>query len=137
MKAEHWQVMRLGHSLLRIFVRQNRRASCVQRRVVVGVIEVPVRINHVFQRRTAQSIQRLFELWPRRRKESIHHELAVRSGQYHHVSARSAEQREIVKELLRLDGNSANLCAHARRVAAVWRLRGGAENRRWKKLRQE
>ena len=66
MQAHHRQIVRLGHSLLRIFMRQHRCPRRVQRRVVVRMVEMPVRINHRFHGRAPQPFQRLLQLRPRR-----------------------------------------------------------------------
>ncbi len=136
--------MRLGHSLFRVFVGQDGGASGVQRRIVVGMVEVPVRIDYEFHRSIAQAVERRFQLGPSGRKESIYHELAVRSVQHHHVSAGTAEQSEIVGKLLRLNRRGSHLRAKVRhtidcgsgRLLPVDR-RGGAHERPGKQLRQE
>jgi hypothetical protein len=81
------QIVRLRHALFCVFVRNDRGASGSKRRVVVGVVEVPVRVNNVCYWRVAQVIEGLFESGPRRRNESIHDEFAVGAVEDYHAPA--------------------------------------------------
>ncbi len=84
---------------------QNGCARGVKSGIVVGVIEVPVSVDDEFQRGIAEAIESLFEFPRGGRSECVHYEFAVGSIQDNDVSAGTREQREIVSELLRLNGN--------------------------------
>ena len=78
------QIMRLGHALLSVFVRKDRGSGGVKRRVVVGMVEVPVGVDDAFHRRVAQAIESLFEPGPGGRNESVHDEFAVWAVEDYH-----------------------------------------------------
>ncbi len=111
MQPENGQIMRLGHTLLGIVVRENGGAGSVQWCVVVGVVEMPVRIDDEFQRPVADAVQRFFKLGPSRRNGRVDHELTVSTIEDGHVSAGTGEKCEVVGELLRLDGIGGHLGA--------------------------
>src|SRR5882762_7755067 len=106
--------MWLGHALFSVFVGKDGGARGVKRGVVVGMVEVPVGINDEFQRGVADSVERLLELRPSRRQESVNNELSVGSVEHHDVAARAGEQGEIARQLLRLDGSGPPLRAQTR-----------------------
>ena len=54
--------MRLGHALFSVFVREDRGSCGVKMRIVVGMVEVPVGVDDVFQRCAAKVIESLFSL---------------------------------------------------------------------------
>src|SRR5216684_5810843 len=99
------QIMRLGHILLRVVVGKDRGSCGVKRRVVVGMVEVPVRVDDVFQRGIAKAIESCFELGPGGRNESVHDEFTVGTVEDYHASAGAGEHSDIVSKLLRLDGS--------------------------------
>src|SRR5271170_7403946 len=135
------QIMRPGHILLRVFVGKDRGSCGVKMRVVIGMVEVPVGVDDVFQRGIAKTFESLFEPGPGRRNESVHDEFAVWSVEYCHGSAGTVEHSDIVSKLLRFHGNGVELGAHTReqlgrRRRWVWVARcGGAEQRRGKEVR--
>src|SRR4029077_1165266 len=88
-------------SLLSVFMGKYRGPGGVKRRVVVGVVEVPVGVHDVFHRRVAKVVESLFEPGPGRRNERVHDEFAVGSVEDYHASAGAGEHRDIVSELLR------------------------------------
>ena len=49
------QIMRLGHALLSVFVGKDRGSCGVKRRVVIGMVEVPMGVDDVFQRSVAKA----------------------------------------------------------------------------------
>src|SRR5438270_794515 len=106
MGREHREAVRLAHAQLGVFVRNQRGTTGAERRVVVGVIEVPVRIDHEFHGR-AESLERFLELGPRGRYERVHHHQAVGAVQHHDVAAGTGEQGEVLAEGLYLYGDSA------------------------------
>jgi hypothetical protein len=65
--VQDWQIMRLRHAFLRVFVGKNRGACGVKMRVVVGMVEVSVSVDHVFQRRITEAVESLFEPRPEHR----------------------------------------------------------------------
>src|SRR5579864_1349697 len=69
-QAEDEQVVRLRHALLGVFMRKNRSAGGVQRPVVVDVVEMPVGVDDLLQRRITDRVERFFELGPGRQNES-------------------------------------------------------------------
>jgi hypothetical protein len=144
MQSEGLKVMWLRHALLGVLVRKNRSAEGMQRGVVVGVVEVPVSINDEFQRGVAEAVEGLFELGPSRGNERVDDELAVGAVQHDHISARTGEEREVVREFLCLEGNGGHLRAKAgnriggRGAGLLGMGRGGGvKERRRKKLREE
>src|SRR5579859_370511 len=78
------------------------------------MVEVPVRINGIFDRRVGNSVERLFEMLPRRSDEIVDDQFALRAVEHHNISARTRQQREMVREFLRLNGNGAHLRAECR-----------------------
>ena len=108
------QIMRLGHALLSVFVRKDRGSGSVKRRVVVGMVEVPVAVNDAFHWCIAQAIESLFEPGPGRRNESVHDEFAVGAVKDYHASAGAVEHSDIVSKLLRFQGNGVELGTHIR-----------------------
>src|SRR3989442_10570612 len=75
---------------------------------LVGVVEMPVRIDHEFHGR-AESLERFLELGPRGRHERVHHDQPVGALQHHHVAPRTGEQCDVLGERLRLYRNGADL----------------------------
>ncbi len=55
MQAQDRQIMRLGHALLSVFVGKDRGSCGVKRRVVIGMVEVPMGVDDVFQRSVAKA----------------------------------------------------------------------------------
>ena len=112
-------------------------------RVVIGVVEVPVGVNHAFHWRVAQAIESLFEPGPGRRNESVHDEFSVGAVEDYNGSPRAGEHRDIFTKPLRFEGSSVELGAHiCEQVGRRRRLlpvagRGGAEQRRGKEVRQK
>src|SRR5579872_2669113 len=119
----------LGHALFCVFVGENRSASGAKSSIVVGVVEVPVGVDDVLQGSIAEAVQVFFELGPSGRNEGINDELALGAVEDHDVAAWTGEQREIVRELLRLNGSRAHPCAKRRqRVGCrglLWVAKGG------------
>src|SRR6266404_5096326 len=137
------QIMRLGHALLSVFVGKDCGSRGVKMRVVIGMVEMPVGVDDVFNRSVAKAIESLFEPGPGGRNESVYDELAVGAVEDYHASAGAREHSDIVSELLRLDGSGVELGAHAReqlgrrrRLLSVARC-GGAEQRRGKEVHQK
>ena len=133
--------MRLGHPLRSVFVGKNRSSCSVKRRVVIGMVEVPVGVDDTFHRCTAKVIESLFEPGPRRRNERVHYEFSVGAVEDYHASPGAGEHRDVFTKLLRLEGSGIELGAHTseqvgrrRRLLRVAR-RGGAEQRPGKELR--
>src|SRR5580700_3974965 len=137
------QIMRLRHILLRVVVGEDRGSCGVKRRVVIGMVEVPVGVDDVFQRGIAKAIESFFEPGPGRGYESVHNEFAVWSVEYCHGSAGTVEHRDIAGKLLRFHGNGVELGTHTReqgggrecllRAACC----GGAEQPRGEKIRHK
>src|SRR5437870_7711359 len=94
------QIMRLGHALPSVFVGKDRGSCGVKRRVVIGMVEVPVGVDDVFHRSVAKTIESIFELGPGGRNESVHHEFAVGAVEDYHASAGTGEHSYIVSKLL-------------------------------------
>src|SRR6202040_973320 len=88
---QDFQVVRFGHALLGVFVGEDRSSCGVKRRVVIGVVEVPVGVDDVFDRSIAKAIESLFELGPGGRNESIDDEFAVGATEDYHGSAWAGE----------------------------------------------
>src|SRR5271168_2670118 len=135
--------MRRGHILLGVFVGKDRGTCGVKMRVVVGMVEVPVGVDDVFQRSIAKAIESFFEPGPSGCNKSVHDEFAVWTVEYGHGSAGTVEHSDIVSELLRFHGNGVELGAHTReqfggrrrwlRVASC----GSAEQLRGEDVRQK
>jgi len=53
--------------------------SSVQIGVIVGVVEMPVRVDHRFQRRIAEPIEIFFQLRPGRQKKRVDYDFARRA----------------------------------------------------------
>jgi len=85
-----------------------------KRRVVVGVVEVPVGVDDAFHWRVAQAIESLLEPRPCRRNESVRDEFAVGAVEDYHAPPRAGEHRDILAKLLRFDGSGVELGAHPR-----------------------
>src|ERR1700676_2249265 len=96
------QIMRLGHALLGIFMGKDRGSCGVKRRVVIGMVEMPVGVDHVFNRSVAKAIESLFEPGPGGRNESVYDEFAVGTVEGYHGSAGAVEHSDIISQLLRL-----------------------------------
>src|SRR6266478_1836697 len=103
------QVMWFGHALPSVFVGKNGGPCGVKRRVVIGMVEVPVGVDDVFQRSVAKAIESLFEPGPCGRNESVHDEFAVGAVEDYHGSAGAVEHSDIVSQLLRFHGNGVEL----------------------------
>src|ERR1700730_5592739 len=88
------QIMRLGHALLSVFVREDRGSSGMKMLIVIGMIEVPVGVDDVFQRSIAKAIESFFEPRPGRRNESVHNEFAVWAIEYRHGSTGTVEHSD-------------------------------------------
>src|SRR6516162_740154 len=136
--------MTLRHALLGIVVRENPGAGGVQRRVVVDVIEMPVRVDDRFQGTAADCVERFFELGPGGQNESVDHKLAIGPFKHGHVSAGTGEQGEVFGKRLWVDRNGGHLRAKrgkrvCRRRALLLRQEGNrsAQQRRRGELRQE
>src|SRR5258707_6907216 len=137
------KIMRLGHALLSVFVGQDRGSCGVKRRVVIGMVEVPVCVDDVFQRSVAKATESLFESGPGGRNKSVHDEFAVGAVEDYNASAGAVEHSDIVSKLLRFHRNGVELGAHTREQVSRRRclLRvarwGGAEQPRGKDVRQK
>src|SRR5712664_606185 len=121
--------MRLGHALLSVFVGKDRGSRGVKRRVVIGMVEVPVSVDDFVHRSVAKAIESLFELGPGGRNESVHDEFAVGAVEDYHATAGAGEHGDIVSKLLRLDGSGVELGAHTREQ--VGRRRRALRAARW------
>jgi hypothetical protein len=82
-------VVRLRHPLPGVHVRDDLRACFVQMLIVVGVIEVPVRVDQQLHRGLADRIERLLQRRPRWRNERVDQQLAVAALQDDNVAARA------------------------------------------------
>src|ERR1700730_17090504 len=89
------QIMRLGHSVLCVFVGKDRASCDVKMRVVIGMVEMPVGVDDVFNRSVAKAIESLFEPGPGGRNESVYDEFAVGTVQGYHGSAGAVEHSDI------------------------------------------
>lgn len=141
MYAENRNVVGFGHALFGVFVSEDGGTSGVEGGVVIGMVEMPVGVDGVFQGSIAEAVESFFELGPGWRNEIIDDEFAVWAGEDHDVSTRAGEQGEILGELLRLNGSGTHLGAKAG-GAVGWRLRregrnGGAKKAGGEELRQE
>src|SRR5580693_10293915 len=112
--VQDWQIMRLGHALLGVFVRNDRGSCGVKMRIVIGMVEVPVGVDDVFHRCAAKAIESFFEPAPGGCNESVHNEFAVGAVEYCHGSAGTVEHSDMVGKLLRFHGNGVELAAHDR-----------------------
>ena len=108
------QIMGLGHALLSVCMGKDRGSCGVKMRVVIGMVEMPVGVDDVFNRSVAKAIESLFEPGPGGRNESVYDEFAVGTVEDYHGSAGTVEHREIVSELLHLHGNGIKLGAETR-----------------------
>src|SRR5713226_8239930 len=106
------QIMRLGHALLCVFVRQDRGSCGVKMCIVIGMVEVPVGVDDVFQRSVAKAIESFFESGPGGCNESVHDEFAVGAVEDYDASAGAGEHSDIVGKLLRCHRNGVELGAH-------------------------
>src|SRR5258708_10532399 len=98
------QIMRLGHARLSVCVSTDRGSRGVKMRVVIGMIEMPVGVDDVFNWSVAKAIESLFEPGPGGRNESVYDEFAVGTVEDCHGSAGAVEHSDIISQLLRLDG---------------------------------
>src|SRR6266853_5934598 len=105
MQAQDRQIMRLGHALRSVFVGKDRGSCGVKRRVVIGMVEVPMGVDDVFHRSVAKAIESLFEPGPGGRNESVNDEFAVGTAEDYHGSAGAVEHGDIVSKLLCFHGN--------------------------------
>src|ERR1700738_2882298 len=94
------QIMRLRHALLSVFVGKGRGSCSVKMRVVIGMVEMPVGVDDVFNRSVAKAIESLFEPRPGGRNESVYDEFAVGTVEGYHGSAGAGEHSDIVSKLL-------------------------------------
>ena len=117
-QVQHGERVRFGHPFLRVHMRDQGCACGAQRCVVVGVIEMPVRVNRRLDRRFPDRAQRVLEVRPRGLHERVSHQFSVRAIQHHHISARARQQREAARERLRLYRHAAKLRAHGRDLIA-------------------
>jgi len=115
----------------------------VKMRVVIGMVEMPVGVDDVFNRSVAKAIESLFEPGPGGRNESVYDEFAVGTVEGYHGSAGAVEHSDIVSKLLRFYWNGIELGAKTReqlgrrrRLLRVARC-GGAEQCRGKEVRQK
>ena len=135
--------MRLGHALLSVFMGKDRGSCGVKRRVVIGMVEVPVGIDDVFHRSVIDAVERLFESRPGGSNEGVHDEFTVGAIEDYHASAGAGVHRDIFSKPLRFEGSGVEPGAHTRqqirrrrRLLRVARC-GGAEQRRGQKVRQK
>ena len=103
-------------------MRQDVGAGLVEVRVVVGVIEVPVRVDEKGERPRPHRVNRGLELRPRRLHEAVGDELAVRACLDDHVAARPGEHGDSRHERRDRDRNRPHLGAD-RRQRIGWRRR--------------
>src|SRR5258708_22707176 len=105
--------MRLGHALLSVFVGQDRGSCGVKRRVVIGMVEVPVCVDDVFQRSVAKATESLFESGPGGRNKSVHDEFAAGAVEGYNPSAWAVEHSDTIAKLLRFHRHRVELSPHA------------------------
>jgi hypothetical protein len=117
-------------------VRQDRGSGGVKRRVVVGVVEVPVSVDDAFHWRVAQTIESLFEPGPGRRNESVHDEFAVWTVEDYNASPGAGEHCDVFGKPLCFQGSGVELCAHIREQVGR-RRRLLRVQRRVKEVRQK
>src|SRR5580658_5537628 len=103
--------MRFSHAFFGVFVSENSGTGSVEGGIVVGVVEVPVGVDRVFEGSIAEAIESFLELWPCGGNEIIDDKLAVGAVEHNDVSAGSGKQSEIVDELLGLNGRGTDLRA--------------------------
>ena len=101
-------MLRRAHPPPRVFVGHDRRTGGMERRVVVRMIEVPVRIDHDLHPRP-ETLQCGLELGPGGRNKRIDHDQAARVAQHHDVAAGTRQHGQILAEALRLDRHGAEL----------------------------
>jgi len=70
-QAHKRAVVWLCHARLGVVVGQHCGARGVQIGVIVGVVDMPVRVDHRFQRRIAEPIERFFQLRPGRQRRNV------------------------------------------------------------------
>src|ERR1700691_4686022 len=80
------KIVRFRHILLTVFVGKDRGSGGVKMCIVVGMVEVPVGVDDVFQRSIAKTTQGFLKLGPGRRNESVHDEFAVWAMEHRHGS---------------------------------------------------
>ena len=118
------QIVRLGEARTRVLVRQRRRAGFTGTVVVVGVVEVPVRVDGQLQRPGAQPVEVLLQPSPCGLHEGVDDDDAVGAVEGGDVAAGAREHHEVRPEPGRQDGCRAHLRASlGQRVGRRLRLR--------------
>src|ERR1019366_2671496 len=97
--------MRFLQPLQRVYMSDQGRPRAAHVRIVIGVVPMPVRVDREFHRGVSETIEGFLETVPRKLREGIHKQLAVRAVQHNDVSARPPQQSEVLRELRRLDWN--------------------------------
>jgi hypothetical protein len=90
-QAHKRAVVWLCHARLGVVVGQHCGARGVQIGVIVGVVDMPVRVDHRFQRRIAEPIEIFFQLRPGRQKKRVDYDFAVGPVQHHNISPRAGK----------------------------------------------
>ena len=114
--------MRLRHALRRVGVRQDLGAGLAEAIVVVGVIEMPVRVDDGAYRRLTHFVQHAFQLGPRWLHERIDDNFALGAGQHEDVAAGPGKHLQRVGEPGR----------HDRRFPDVGAPLGDGRGRLWR-----
>ena len=111
------QVVRLGQTRPGVLVRDDAGALGPEVCVVVGVIEVPVCVDHRLDRRAVDRRQGGLQLRPRRLDEPVDDDRSVGAVEHQDVAAGAGEHGQPFGELRRHDGRRPHLRAHrVRRV---------------------
>src|SRR5258708_19226072 len=100
------QIMRLGHARLSVCVSTDRGSRGVKMRVVIGMVEMPVGVDDVFNRSVAKAIESLFEPGPRGRNESVYAEFAVGPVAGYPVSPGAVHPIALINQLLLLHAHA-------------------------------
>src|SRR5580704_15390132 len=78
------QIMRLGHALLSVVVRKDDGSCGVKTCIVIGMVEVPLGIDDIFQRSIAKAIESFFEPGPGGCNETVDYKFPVWAVEYCH-----------------------------------------------------
>src|ERR1035438_1732401 len=82
-----------------VLVRGDLRADGMQPFITVGVIEVPVRVDEMFDRIGTETFQRLSNSRTRRGNPGVHQEFAVLSGEHGYVATGTFKHTDIPAQL--------------------------------------
>ena len=95
--------LHLGQIVSRPLLRDDFGARRVEPGIPIGMVEVPMAVDQMADRVSAQRRERLGKLWPRHADTRIDQHLAVWAGDDADVAARPLEHGDVVSELMDAD----------------------------------